>query len=373
MPVIRLPKRLCGLIVLAVLVPCQSRACSIPVFRYALERWEASPYQALVFHRGPLPEPAQAALRKLEQPTPPANLVVKAVDLDDLGDAAVRQVWQRQGNVAVLPWLVLRAPDADDKTADLWAGPLTEANVAPLLDSPARRRLAAALEAGAVVFLLLESGDRAADDAAAILVEKRIARLPQEIILPELQQDGPQLLSALPLRAAFALQRLSRETAAERPFVRILLRSDEDLAEFRGPIVFPVFGRGRSLGGLRGKDLNEDEVRRAALFLCGACSCEVKRLNPGIDLLVSADWGRLLENAPSSRPPGDVKVEMVGTEGSTVTGKGRDAAEPGESGFRKWLAIAAVAAALLTLLSGVWAMRSRGNKATPPTSHPGNT
>src|SRR5512136_1886912 len=27
-------------------------ACSVPVFRYALERWPASPYEAVVFHRG---------------------------------------------------------------------------------------------------------------------------------------------------------------------------------------------------------------------------------------------------------------------------------------------------------------------------------
>jgi len=29
-------------------------ACSVPVFRYALERWEPSPYVLMVFHRGPM-------------------------------------------------------------------------------------------------------------------------------------------------------------------------------------------------------------------------------------------------------------------------------------------------------------------------------
>jgi hypothetical protein len=255
----------------------------------------------------------------------------------------------------------------------VWAGSLTEANVAALLDSPARRRLAAALAHGeSVVFVLLESGDKAADDAAATLVEKRMARLPQESVLPEPQPDGPQLLSALPLRAAFSLQRLSREAAAERPFVRMLLRSDEDLAGFRGPIVFPVFGRGRSLGGLHGKDLNENEIRRAALFLCGACSCQVKEFNPGIDLLVSADWASLLEKPVAPSPSSDLPSMAIRTEANSATSKGRDAPEASESGFRKWLGIATVVAALLTLLSGVWAMRSRGDKSPPQSSHPGN-
>jgi hypothetical protein len=361
------------------------------VFRYALERWEPSPYLALVFHRGPLPGPAQALLGKLENPALPANLLVKAVDLDNLAAAETRQVWERQGRQATAPWVVLRPPEADDKAADVWAGPLTEANVAALLDSPIRQRLVEALGRGdSAVFLLLESGDRAADDAAAALVEKRIALLPAEIVLPEPQPDGPQLRSALPLRAAFSLLRLSRKEAAEQRFVRVLLRSDEELGSVRGPIVFPVFGRGRSLGGLHGKDLTGEQVRVAARFLCGACSCQVKELNPGIDLLLSADWAGLLENAAPPDLPEDpgtcLTVRMrrgsgfgslphpeqpaeapPGTETVKAGGETRmeDATGPTESGFRKWLWIATVAAALLTLVSGVWTMRSRDNGSLP--------
>ena len=32
----------------------RAEACSVPVFRYALERWKASPYEVLVYHRGKL-------------------------------------------------------------------------------------------------------------------------------------------------------------------------------------------------------------------------------------------------------------------------------------------------------------------------------
>jgi hypothetical protein len=387
MPALRLPK--CGLVVLAVLAPCEARGCSIPVFRYALERWQASPYQALVFHRGPLPGPARTLLRGLEEPATPANVAVKAVDLDDPVEAGLRRVWERQGREAAPPWLVLRPPEADEKTADLWAGPLTEANVAALLDSPARRRLVEAAGRGdAVVFLLLESGGRAADDAAAALVEKRLALLPGEIVLPEPQPDGPQLRSALPLRAAFSLLRLAPGEAAEQTFVRMLLRSDEGLADVRGPIVFPIFGRGRSLGGLHGKELNEDQIRQAARFLCGACSCQVKELNPGIDLLLSANWDNLLESAAPPAPPEDpgtcltarmrrgtgfgsvaarenpveMPAEAVGANGATSAA---DSTAPTESAFRKWLWGATVGAALLTLLSGVWTLRSRGKGPSP--------
>jgi hypothetical protein len=36
-------------------------ACSVPVFRYALEKWPADAYLTTVFHRGPLTA-AQAGL-----------------------------------------------------------------------------------------------------------------------------------------------------------------------------------------------------------------------------------------------------------------------------------------------------------------------
>ena len=43
-----------SLTLVAWLVICSglALACSVPVFRYALERWDASPYALVVFHRG---------------------------------------------------------------------------------------------------------------------------------------------------------------------------------------------------------------------------------------------------------------------------------------------------------------------------------
>ena len=38
-------------------------ACSVPVFRYALEKWPPDVYQATVFHRGPLTSAQQALVQ----------------------------------------------------------------------------------------------------------------------------------------------------------------------------------------------------------------------------------------------------------------------------------------------------------------------
>ena len=61
-------------------------ACSVPVFRYALERWPADQYSAVVFHRGPLQPEQQRVVdlfaREGAVARQSANVELKLVDLD---------------------------------------------------------------------------------------------------------------------------------------------------------------------------------------------------------------------------------------------------------------------------------------------------
>jgi hypothetical protein len=50
---------------------------------------------------------------------------------------------------------------------------------------------------------------------------------------------------------------------------------------------------------LIGAGITPDNIHESAAFLVGACSCEVKDLNPGFDLLLTANWDVLLfQEAP---------------------------------------------------------------------------
>src|SRR5438309_995400 len=69
---------------------------------------------------------------------------------------------------------------------------------------------------------------------------------------------------------------------------------------------------GRVLAGLAGKEINTEAVRDGCTFLCGACSCLVKRLNPGTDLLLAADWeGLLQEKEPKEPVPAPTAADVV--------------------------------------------------------------
>jgi len=291
-------------------------ACSVPVFRYALERWRVDPYEVYVFHRGPLSD-AQAkaveALRAAESAEQGDGVVsLTVVDVASEPDADVAKVWQAHASEP-LPRVVARFPEAFGIPIDAWAGPLGAESVAALLDSPARRQVARRLlENDSAVFVLLESGDRGADDAAARLLETELARLQETLELPAPPGgvwDDPVYDSqgAPSLKIALSVVRVARTDPAERAFIEMLLGIEPDLKTIREPMVFPLFGRGRALCALAGKGIEKRNIEEVCSFLAGPCSCIVKYENPGVDMLMRVDWDAALAGEasaiPEVRPP----------------------------------------------------------------------
>jgi len=273
-------------------------ACSVPVFRYALERWTPDPYVAVLFHRGPLSAEDEEVCQRLESaagnPLAAANIVVETVDLD--GDVAEPWKYIRQQHAdSPLPWLVVRFPLRSQLDAEIWAGPPSAAKLDELLDSPLRREIAKRLLAGeSAVWLLLDSSDQAAGDAAEGLLTNELAQLQQTLELPELAPQDEALLTGGPeLKIRFSSLRLKRDDPQEQPLVRMLLSMESDLKGIDEPMVFPVFGRGRAHWPLVGAGVSRENIADLAAFLVGECSCEVKELNPGADLLMTAAWDQL--------------------------------------------------------------------------------
>jgi hypothetical protein len=292
----------CGLVLAG-----PASACNIPVFRYALERWRPDPYRVTVFHSGKLTEAQQRLVDRLDPSSLsapsdaiPANLTLRIVDVDEIEDDVDRKLLAETKSQESLRFVV-QYPESLRIEKPIAAGPLSETAIAAALASPLRAELVRRLAAGqTAVWLLLESGDKAKDDAAAKLLTDELQAVSKTLELPELS-DAPEdnLLSAAPLGIHFSLLRVARSTA-EQTLVDSLLASEPDLHEFKEPLVFPVFGRGRALLPLVGAGITTDNIGQSAQFLVGACSCEVKELNPGFDLLLSADWETLLFQTPEA-------------------------------------------------------------------------
>jgi hypothetical protein len=292
-----------------------ARPCNVPVFRYALERWTPDDYAVTVFHRGPLTPEQQRRVEQIRKfgraDGGKANLHVEQADVARELEKPLAPLWQTHREAA-LPRVVVQEPNPEEGTA--WQSLALDAD-APFLkltDSPVRRKVAEHLLRGeAIVWLLLEGGDAKANTDAAELLEKTSAKLAKELKLPEgIGEADSKLHSPLPLKISFATVRVSRTDPAETGLVSLLGHIFTDAAKAAGPVVVPIFGRGRALDIVAGDDLTVETLTDAAVFLTGRCSCQVKKLNPGVDLLFAADWESIFEGNTTdpARPSQEVPL-----------------------------------------------------------------
>jgi hypothetical protein len=304
---------------LVLLVACATEACNTPVFRVALidPKWRPERYEFTLFQKGPLGEKDKAIVKGfndyLDAQDGHVNCQLEVIDLDRKPPKESRDLLQKQGapecslfgfpanltlvpsyNDVPLPYLVVRHPEVQDVRPNLWAGPLHEAPLRALLESPARAAMSQRILAGqSAVWLLLESGNQVKDDAALTLLTTEIEKLQKSLKLPELKPGEDSKYDregAPPVKLEFSSICLARQDPAEKWLIEMLLLTEADLKASREPMVFPVYGRGIALYALVGKGINEKTIKTAAQFIVGECACEVRRENPGKDLLMVAPW-----------------------------------------------------------------------------------
>ncbi len=275
----------------------EAGSCSAPVFRYALERWKPDPYKGVFIHRGEISGKDQKLLQQLEEvslnPDYPSNLRIRPVNADTFSEERLRNLLK--GPIPEkLPVLAIWYPDQMGQAAPLWMLELTPAVVKALTDSPKRKELGESLINGeSVVWVFIPSGNSGKDERAKALIRGEL-----DLALSALLKTPYFILSNAgerTLKYGFPILTVSRTDPEERFFLDLLLNSESDLHQYENePMVFPVFGRGRVLGCLFGEYITEKNVQGAISFLAGSCSCEVKSLNPGMDLLMAALWDRVV-------------------------------------------------------------------------------
>ncbi|MCA9029562.1 MAG: hypothetical protein KDA66_02070 [Planctomycetaceae bacterium] len=277
-------------------------ACNVPVFRYALEHWHPDNYRAVVFYQESLSESQQQLLADMQQQAAAyrMNLSLRLVDVAAIEQPTDKELLAATG-ATEFPLMVLQFPEALGIERPIWHGNLEEEPLRILVHSDVRRELLERLTDGqTAVWVLLESGDAAQDEAALTTLTDELLATQATLELPELT-DSPEdaLLDGPNLRIEFSILRLRRDDPAEQALISLLLAAEEDLVDLNEPMVFPVFGRGRAMLPLVGPGISASNIKGSAAFLAGACSCQVKELNPGFDLLFDADWQDILGWADS--------------------------------------------------------------------------
>jgi hypothetical protein len=255
-------------------------ACTVPVFRYALDHWvpdffilEVSPVSASAEHVAHFARNLGSASG--------LNVEVSRLPDDTLGAARL-----------------VRPPMGENPPTVIWSGAPDAQTLEMLVDSPARQELVKRLLSGdSSVFVVVESADKQANDAALGVLEKRIRYLEQVIRLPLIDPNDPssRLGPGPALALKYSVLRINASLASEAPLLAMLAGPRSELEKSTEPWIAVVFGRGRVLGAWRAVDFQDDEIEEVCLFLAGACSCQVKRQNPGWDLLLRCDWEEKLQ------------------------------------------------------------------------------
>jgi hypothetical protein len=300
-------------------------ACNVPAFRYALEKWPADPYQVLVYYQTP---PRGAEFELLQKGAAErdgvANYSLKRVD----AATPEGKVLAEQRKIAAYPWIEIFYPAQSQIRGLVWSGPLTSPQVKRILASPQRSGLVQRLLSGEVaVWVLVKSGHEAKDQQALHSLTTHLRRASSTLRIPEIGTD----LDGNPVEVTdfktypvhFGLLEIARDDPDEELLVSALLKSEPDLEQYDEPMAFPVFGRGRALYALVGHGIQEKTILEACESLINWCSCEIKALNPGTDLLISADW---------SRPFGGKMVQDPDLPLTGLTGFVEAAMSIGESG-----------------------------------------
>jgi hypothetical protein len=162
----------------------------------------------------------------------------------------------------------------------------------------------------------MESGNKEKDTVAVETITKATAKFEKEIDLPKgvVQIDGEVtggkltaaeaarcdssnvLKSGIPLKIDFRLVRMPKNES-NSIFRAILSKTHDASGSENEPKLYAFFGRDRLLGPVVGEAINLEELKNLAEYLCGACSCQMKRQNPGIDFLTNLDWMGFLEGS----------------------------------------------------------------------------
>ena len=317
-------------------------ACSVPVFRYALERWPADMYRLIVFHRGALSEDEKADIAKLkalqesEYGMPP--LGVFPVDVTGEIPKALAPVWekeQKREKAGKLPRAVLMYPAATMPEGIAWTGDLGVATHVVGELSPLRRELARRLIDGqTAVWILVEKGDDKADDEAEKTLAETLGEMKKELKLPHQvdpadAQYDTSMDEGVELKIEFSVMRLAADDPKETLFMSLLRGLLGDELDESLPMAVPVFGRGRALAVISKEHLTDETIADVCFFLVGPCSCQVKAQNPGFDILLPVNWDGLVMGmigADEALPP--LAVPVIARPPETAPTPAETAAAP---------------------------------------------
>ncbi len=210
--------------------------CSVPVFRYALERWPSDIFELAVFHEKPFTPEEETILDQLKQyavnETTKSNYALSTIDVTN-PEIQIPQTLLDERGQDPYPWAVVLTPLHYGRNRTIaWKGPLSSTIATEVVHSPIRQQIARRITDGqTAVWVFLECGDKEKDDKFAQTLQIQLDALNEALQIPELEEEEAydpinQLYSGIELKIEFSMLRLSKENPEETVFIKMLLESE---------------------------------------------------------------------------------------------------------------------------------------------------
>jgi len=284
-----------------VALPITLWACQVPVFRYSLERWYADNYIIQIINHGQLEEEniklVESMARQATDEEDMVNFIVQLIDVDNPPEKfkVTEKMKERKA-----PWMQVIYPYDSRAVRPAWEADLSEENFKKIISSPIRIEIAKRiLEGESAVWILLKSGNEEKDKVAETVLRKQLKVMTETLELPEDYEKDSQFNAAteIKMKIVFSLVVLDLKDEKEEFFISSLVNSESEPMPEGEPMAIPIFGRGRTYWALVGKGINESNISDNCKFISGPCGCEVKRDNPGMDLVFQVNWDKRIKGS----------------------------------------------------------------------------
>ncbi len=272
---------------------------SVPVYRYALERWPSEPYVVTIFYNGKINQQQKKVINYYEKFAGTQGVItLSAIDLSNrplFGDALR---FSQNYIKKKLPAVLVEYPIHSRIKVIVGIYPLNMNSAVQIMESPARRELARRLlNDDSAIFMQIDGIDPKENAKCERIVLKALKQMNVEFKLPHEELGEGATLDEESLKydtdklnIKFSFLRISKQSKADKIFIDILLNSEKGLKQIEGPLIFPVYGRARVLFAFSQDGINIENMKDAGAFLVKPCSHEAKDQNPGLDLLLPVSW-----------------------------------------------------------------------------------
>lgn len=269
-------------------------ACSLPVFRYALENWEDDNHILFL--------PADASEEVIEKWRALKKRVAVEFDIEqaDSDDGRPPGLYLSNGMGLWLSYEELGVKGTQFPTDEQMEKKWSNASSLKVING---------LLSGDSIVFLISGGDEAARQAAEKKIRPRVATLLEYITLaedvveswknfhspPDEFYSPPRghVSSAVPLGMAVSFVQLaSNEPLAKqvRAMFTIEQAHEDKLGKAETVFVTAVFGRGRAIPICADDEITNSIIDQILYFVTGSCSCKIKEENPGYDLQLPIYW-----------------------------------------------------------------------------------